>query len=389
MSYQRFAYTFILAWCMFTTFRLSRAQINPAVIPFAEQLANTVWTRIDCDPGTNSFIAEFFNGIQFSNILPNNVGSSFDYTANCEGGLSLLPQPTSQIVAPSTSSSVTFFGQATDDPDSSFSLVGLQCLFTLGVKVPDPFTNSINFVTTDSVTTTCGDLQLTCQCSFFNVFCYLDSCNPNTSAFFWLLIYLISWLFIVFFVYVPIEYVRLSNQNEVLGQYTQRDSSVKATEGRSSRQRISEMVDNLNSGKENSGSLVEGWHKQDGILQDPTNNKVLRDSQLEMFQRARLQQELAKRPTSRFGWFGGKSSKGEYQQFQDLDVGGNAGVEMQQTGQSGGYAQAGQQYAVPYSREAYLPANGGGHTAPTRRPRKAGGRDESAQLAAALIGDTD
>lgn len=291
------------------------AQFGPTPVPGqlqtqAQQLNATQWVTIDCDPTTNVFEAEFFNALVSFTGGP----TEFSFLAQCtEGGL--IPNVQSIAVPPLATQTITFSGLDTSDPNSRFSIVGQLCSFVLFAFIVDPLTNAVQFVQVSEITETCGNLELTCDCGFWNIWCYLDGCQPQHSAFFWLLVDVFSLLVLLGFIYVPILIGEMRHNNKVMSKWMANDSHVKQAAGLNQQEYVNDMVLKIREGRADPKELVQKWLRSDKILKDEENTQVLARHQADVAARKRIREERARANPSRFGFLFKRAGGG----YQDVD----------------------------------------------------------------------
>lgn len=279
----------------------TRAQV---VVPFENQINSTGWVFIDCDPTQNLFMTQYFNGLV--GIGNNGPSTMFEFLANCEGG-SLTPQPASALTHPLGSQSVIFYGvQGTSS--SQFSIVGQTCQFVLNARIVDPLTSTITYVTVDSVTQTCGPQGASCDCSFFNVFCYID-CDPVGSAFFWICIYFITIIVGLFIIWLPIEHEKTKKKLDMLQQFNARESVIQSQQNDTTHKNISDLTGKIERGEVNLDDLAAEYQAHEETLTNPEVSGILRDRQLELMNNERYKAFLAKKDPGVWNFVKGKMGK--------------------------------------------------------------------------------
>lgn len=361
----------LLAWsgCLFSIGpRLVHAQVT---IPFSDQITSTGWTALDCDPTQNIFVAQFFNGIVGVGV--NAPSTDFSFSANCQGG-SLTADPTSILAPPLATPIVNFLGVQGDNDNNQFSLVGQTCVFYLNARIIDPITEIVSFVQVDQVTKPCGPQGQSCDCNFFNVFCYID-CGPVGSAFFWLCIYVITVLVGLFFIWLPIEHQKLKNRMKTLQQYNAKKSVLDGERQNATHKNISDLTGKLQRGEVSPEDLMNEWRQHQELLEKPEVSALLRDRQLELAQQARTKAYLDNRPSGFWDTIKDKMGRrggGEYSHVDEyLDPG--PAVEMKMMMPEGPIFPSSHKSKAQFPNEPWSPAgpssssvSGGAF----RRPRK-------------------
>lgn len=306
------------AWLSFALLLIGvDAQFGPTPVPGqlqtqAQQLNATGWQFINCDPTTNVFNAEFFNALVSFTGGP----TVFSFLAQCEEG-GLIPNIQSIAVPPLATQEITFSGLDTTDPNSRFSIVGQLCSFILFAFIVDPLTNAVQFVQVSEETISCGNQQLTCGCGFWDIWCYLDGCQPQHSAFFWVLVDILSFIVLVGLVYIPILVSQMRHNNKVMSRWMANDSHVKQAAGLNQQNYVNEMVLKIREGRLDPKDLVQKWLRSDKVLKNEENTQVLARHQADLAARKRIREERARANPSRFGFLF-KRAGGGYNEMDDL-----------------------------------------------------------------------
>lgn len=281
--------------------------VRPQVVyPISEQIANTSWVFINCDPTTNQFETQFFSAFS--------QATNFEFSAACDGTGNLVPDPAGiNNVAPLSTQTVVFTGIQDIDDSGRFSIDGQTCQFILSARVLNPLNNIVtySFITIDVQTVPCGAQSQQCDCHFFDVFCWIDGCNAQYSAFFWICIYFIEFA-AAMIAMVIYEWVKVRKENKLLGKVNSHQAVINENMGSRSK-KVNGVIKRLRSGETTPAQLRAEWQEKMAFLNDKDNAVLMREHAMDVIQN---QREAAMRAKTKPGFFdsfrGIQSARAQY-----------------------------------------------------------------------------
>lgn len=160
-----------LAWTLF-------ANAQTIGLTLQQQTEDTKIANVTCNELEGFFTVTIYNGFV--------EDRTFYLTGQSDGvGEPLNPTPLQLTILGRTSGNLFLYGPSTG-AQGSRSIVGVRSQITAWMV---DYASNNPAAIVGEVTRVCGDSYASpCHCSFFNVFCWIDDCSPERSAFFWMFI---------------------------------------------------------------------------------------------------------------------------------------------------------------------------------------------------------
>jgi hypothetical protein len=163
-------------------------------VNLVQELQQTKFTQVACEPLTNSIVANVQNGIVSQNQ------TQFQYSATCGNG-GLLFNPSSSTIAAGISAQIngTLFPQG-----GGRTIIGQVCSMSLLaiLETVDTVTGTIvtSQVVAQNLQFSCDDVQVDEDCSWIDLACFWSQGETTSSSAFWIWVCLFS-IAVIFAIY--------------------------------------------------------------------------------------------------------------------------------------------------------------------------------------------
>lgn len=168
-------------------------------INLAQELAQTKFSNIECDPFTNSIVTDVVNGVVSQST------TQFLYQGTCSNQ-QLLFSPSNVRVAAGLTTRIN----GTLVPlTATTDIIGQACSLSLTavIEAVDSITGTtvqVNQIA-DTLQFACGNVEIDDGCDWADIPCYWTEQNAADSSFFWMIIYVITYAVIIALYYLAYQ----------------------------------------------------------------------------------------------------------------------------------------------------------------------------------------